>query len=176
MKPKILIWDIETSLMLAHTFQLFEQTLRLEHVEEDWSILAWSAKWLGDPASKAFYMDTRNQKNVRDDKRILQELIKLLNQADIVITHNGNSFDIKKVNARAVINGLPPVKPYKSIDTYRESKKIFSFTSHSLEYLSEKLNKKYKKLKHKKYPGLSLWKAVLQGDSEAWKEMQLYCI
>lgn len=173
---KILVWDIETSPMITYTFQLFDQNVRLEQVKEDWSILAWSAKWLGDSSHKTVYRDTRLQKNIRDDKQIIKDLIKLLNQADIVITHNGNRFDIKKVNARAAINGLSPIRPYKSIDTYKESKKVFSFTSHSLDYMSDKLNKKYKKLKHASYPGLSLWKAVLNGDMKAWKEMKKYCI
>ena len=36
--------------------------------------------------------------------------------------------------------------------------------------------KKYKKLKHTKYPGFELWKAVLKRDKEAWKEMDTYAI
>lgn len=175
-KPKVLVWDIEASPMITYTFQLYDQNIRLEQVKEDWSILAWGAKWLGDPPNKTIYKDNSKSKNIHDDKYLVKELIKLLNQADSVITHNGNKFDIKRVNARAIINGLPPIRPFVSTDTYKESKKVFSFTSHSLEYMSEKLNTEYKKLKHNKYPGLQLWKAVLANDKEAWKEMKKYCI
>ena len=175
-KPKILVWDIETSPMTTYTFQIYEQNIRLDQVIEDWNILAWGAKWLGEPASKTMYMDNSKSKDVRDDKKIVEGLIKLLNEADAVITHNGEKFDIKRVNTRAAMNGLPPIKPYRSTDTYKESKKVFDFTSHSLAYMSEKLNKKYKKLTHSRYPGLSLWKAVLAGDQTAWKEMKKYCI
>lgn len=176
MKPKLLIFDIETSPFITYNFELYDQNIRLDQVKQDWSILAWGAKWLNDPASKTIYRDTSKQKDILNDKRIVQELIALLEQADGVITHNGDKFDIKKVNARAAIHGLPPVKPCRSTDTYKESRKVFSFTSHSLEYMSDKLNAKYKKLKHEKYPGLSLWKEVLSGNKEAWKEMKKYCI
>ncbi len=42
--------------------------------------------------------------------------------------------------------------------------------------LFDELNKKYKKLKHDKYPGFELWKAILDGDKQAWIEMKKYCI
>lgn len=175
-KPRILCWDIETSPMVTYTFELYDQNIRLDQIKEDWTILAWGAKWLGDPESKTMYMDTHNNKDVKDDKKIVQALIKLLEQADICITHNGDKFDIKRVNTRALLNGLPPIKMPQSTDTYKESKKVFDLTSNSLAYASEKINKKYKKLTHPNYPGISLWKAVLAGDHKAWVEMKKYCI
>lgn len=176
MEPKILCWDIETSPMVTYNFELYDQNIRLDQIKEDWNILAWGAKWLGDPESKALYMDNRNSRNVRDDKKIVSGLIALLEQADICITHNGDKFDIKRVNTRALLNGLPPYKHPKSTDTYKESKKVFSLTSNSLEYASTNVNTKYKKLKHEEYPGLSLWKEVLKGNKHAWDVMKKYCL
>ncbi len=98
----------------------------------------------------------------------------MLNEADIIITQNGDAFDIKKLNARAVINGLPPIKPCRSTDILKEGRKVFKFTSHKLEYLTDKLNTKYKKLKHDEYPGFELWSAILRGDKNAWKAMEKY--
>src|SRR6185436_3440061 len=176
MKPKILIWDIETSPMVTYTFGLYDQNIHLDQIKEDWTILAWGAKWLGDSESKAMYMDTRNNKDVRDDKNIVKKLIDLLEQADICITHNGDKFDIKRVNTRALLNGIPPYKHPRSTDTYKESKKVFDLTSHSLDYAYTHVNTKYKKLKHEKYPGISLWKEVLKGNKDAWKVMEEYCL
>lgn len=175
-KPNILVFDIETSPIRANVWGLWDQNIGLNQIDADWGILAWAAKWYGDPVSKVIYMDNSNAKDVRDDKALITGLWKLLDQADIVIAQNGDKFDIKKFNARAVIHGLPPVSPFKSTDTLKESRKVFSFTSHSLEYMSEHLNKKYKKLKHEKYPGFELWKAILSGDKKAWAEMKVYCI
>ncbi len=172
--PKCLILDIETSPITVYSWGLYDQNLSLGQMKEDWSILAWGAKWYG--SKETLYEDNRGKKNVHDDKALIQKLSDLMNEADIIITQNGDRFDFKKINARAVINGLPPIKPSKSTDIYKEGKKVFSFTSHSLEYISGVLNTKYKKLKHKNYPGHSLWNAVMTGDLKAWKEMEEYCI
>jgi hypothetical protein len=40
--------------------------------------------------------------------------------------------------------------------------------------MTDKVNKKYKKLKHKKFPGHELWSECLKGNLEAWQEMELY--
>jgi len=122
------------------------------------------------------YMANDKSKDIQNDKDIVIGLLNLLIEADIVITQNGDKFGIKKFNARAAIHGLKPPSPYKSTDTLKESRKVFSFTSHSLEFMSSILNKKYKKLKHERYPGFELWKAVLSGDKQAWADMKTYCI
>lgn len=173
-KPKILIFDIETAPITAYTWGLFDQNIGLNQIKADWHLIAWAAKWYGDPASKIIYRDNRKSRNIQDDKQLVKELSDLLNEADIIITQNGEKFDVRKLNARAVINGLPPIKPCMSTDILRESRKVFAFTSHKLEYMTDKLNKKYKKLKHSKYPGFELWAAILAGDQKAWKEMEIY--
>lgn len=175
-RPRILCFDIETAPITGYLWGMYDQNLGLNQIKHDWHFLAWAAKWYGEPASKVIYMDNSKAKNVRDDKALIVGLRKLLDQADIVIAQNGDEFDIKKFNARAAIHGLPPVSPFKSTDTLKESRRVFGFTSHSLEYMSEVLNTKYKKLKHKRYPGFELWKAVLAGDKKAWTEMKTYCI
>lgn len=174
--PKILVFDIETAPITAYTWGLWDQNIGLNQIKSDWHILSWAAKWYGAPASEVVYMDNSKKKDVQDDYALVLGLWKILDEADIVIAQNGDKFDIKKFNARAAIHGLPPVSPFKSTDTLKESRKVFSFTSHSLEYMSEALNTKYKKLKHDKYPGFELWKAVLAGDKKAWAEMKVYCI
>lgn len=176
MEPKILIFDIETAPLVSYTWGTHDQNISLNQIKQDWYILAWAAKWLGDPASKTMYMDNKNHKFPENDIALIEGLAKLLEEADIVITQNGDKFDIKKLNARAAIHGLPPIKACRSTDTLKESRKVFAFTSHKLEYMTEKLNKKYKKLKHEKYPGFELWKAIMNGDKKAWDEMKKYCI
>lgn len=175
-KPRILVFDLETAPVTAYTWGLWDQNIALNQIKQDWHLLAWSAKWYGDPASKTMYMDNRHKAQVQDDKHLIVELSKLLNKADIIITQNGEKFDVRKLNARAVIHGLPPIKPCKSTDLLKESRKVFAFTSHKLEYMANVLNTKYKKLKHKEYPGFELWSAILAGDKRAWKVMQKYCM
>jgi hypothetical protein len=172
---KVLVLDIETSPLLVYVWNLKDQYVGLNQMIQDWHIIAWSAKWLGEPASAIKYYDQRNLK-VGNDLPILRPLWKLLNQADIVLTQNGKAFDAKKINARFMLHGMKPPRPYKHLDTYLIAKKAASFTSHSLEYLSERFCTKYKKLSHAKFPGLSLWAECLKGNRAAWDEMKTYNI
>src|ERR1019366_558796 len=170
---RTLILDIETSPIIAMVWGLHDQNVSLNQIKEDWRLLAWSAKWLGEPAASIMYMDTRNSDS---DKGILKVLWNLLDKADIVITQNGQSFDGPKLNARFVLHGFAPPSPYRHLDTYRIAKRVFEFTSNKLEYLTDKLCTKYKKLSHKKFPGMSLWTECLKGNKEAWEEMKRYNI
>lgn len=176
MEPKILVMDIETLPLELWGWGLYDQNFGLKQIKHDWTILSFSAKWLNAPAREIVYYSTEGQRNIRDDKFILRQLVKLLNAADIVISKNGERFDFKKVNARCAIHHFPPIKPFKSIDIEKEGRRVFGFTSHSLDYTSNALNRKYKKLDHKLYPGFELWKAILEGDKRAWKEMRRYNI
>lgn len=171
--PRILLMDIETAPMIAYVWSLWDQNIGLNQIKSDWHILSWAAKWLHEPPT--MYMDQRDEKDISNDKRILKVIWKLLNAADIVITQNGVGFDKKKLNARFILNGMKPPAPYKMIDTFIMAKKHFGFTSNKLEYLSDKLNKKNKKLvKKRKYAGFELWSECLKGNRTAWNEMKQY--
>lgn len=173
-KPKILIFDIETAPIIGHVWSLWENNVGLNQIEKDWHILAWAAKWWGDKPEKTMYMDQRKAKKIEDDKVILKGIWKLLDEADIVITQNGKMFDEKKLNARFILNGFKPPSSYRHVDTKIIASKKFGFTSNKLEYMTDKLCTKFKKLKHKRFPGHELWTECLKGNKTAWKEMERY--
>jgi hypothetical protein len=175
-KPKILVFDIETAPLEAMVWGIWDQRIPLNMIKKDWCVLAWAAKWLGDDPSKTVYMDTFKQKDKRDDKKILEKIWQMLDEADFVVGHNSNSFDIKKLNARFLLHGMKPPSSYKKFDTKILAKRHFSLTSNKLEYITHKLCTKYKKLKHSKFPGTDLWIQFLAGNKEAQKEMQEYNI
>ena len=120
------------------------------------------------------YEDVRGQRNKRDDSKIIKGIWKLMDEADIIVGQNSKSFDIKKLNARFVINGMQPPTPYRQLDTKVMAKKAFGFTSNKLEYMADKLCTKYKKLKHKNFIGHELWSECLKGNLKAWVEMEKY--
>lgn len=171
---KILLLDIETAPMVSYTWGLWDQNVALNQIKSDWHVLSWSAKWLGDSASKIMYMDQRDAKNIEDDKAILKQIWKLLDECDILITQNGKAFDSKKLNARFILAGFQPPSSYRHIDTLLLAKKHFAFTSNKLEYMSDKLCTKYKKLKHATFGGFELWKECLAGNKKAWAQMEKY--
>lgn len=169
-QPKVLVIDIETKPMTAHVWGLKDQNIALNQIVEDWSLMAFAAKWLGN--EKVTYFDTFKL----SEKEVLERVWKLVDTADILITQYGSGFDAPRLNSRFIMYGMKPPSPYKHLDTYRIAKKSFAFTSNKLEYLTDKLCIKYKKLRHKKFPGMSLWTECLKGNKKAWAEMKLYNI
>lgn len=170
--PKILIFDIETAPLESYHWGLWNQNIGLNQIKEDWTVLSWAAKWAG--SDEVFYMDTSSQKDLRDDRKILEGIWKLLDEADITVTQNGVSFDHKKLNARFIQHGMKPPSSAKKLDTKLMAKKYFKFTSNKLEYMTDKLCTKYKKLKHGNFPGMALWTEYLKGNKEAAREMEEY--
>jgi hypothetical protein len=173
-KPRVLVLDIETSPIVSYTWGLFDQNVGLNQIKEDWYVLSFAAKWLGE--KEVIYMDQSGAKDIKDDRKLVKEIWKLLDACDVIIAQNGNSFDVKKLNARFLLNGLQPPSSYRKIDTYLIAKKFFSLTSNKLEYMTDKLCTKYKKLKHGAFSGFELWKEVLAGNKKAWLEMKKYNI
>lgn len=171
-KPKIFLFDIETSPIVAHVWGLYDQNVGINQIVKDWHLLSWAGKWYGE--KEIFYFDQRNSKDLADDKEILEELKKKLDEADIVIGHNLIKFDVKKVNARFLFHKLKPPVPSRAIDTLRIARKYFAVTSNKLEFLAEFLKCKNKKSKHKKFNGHELWMECLKGNQAAFKEMESY--
>jgi len=169
-QPKVLVLDIETKPMTAHVWGLKDQNIALNQIVEDWSVMAFAAKWLGD--TKVTYYDTFKH----SEFEVLRRVWELLDDADIIVTQYGSGFDAPRLNSRFIMNGLNPPSPYRHLDTYRIAKKSFAFTSNKLEYLTDKLCVKYKKLSHKKFPGMALWTECLKGNKKAWAEMKRYNI
>jgi len=173
-KPRILIIDIETSPIISYTWGLFDQNVALNQILQDWNILSYAAKFLGE--KKVYYNDLSKAKDVHNDKKLLEELWKLLDEADIVIGQNSVEFDVKRIKARMIIHGMKPPSSFGQLDTMKIAKKHFNFTSNKLEYLSKTLGTKHKKLSHNKFAGFDMWKECLKGNKEAWNEMKRYNI
>lgn len=168
---RVLLYDIETAPLLAYAWSIWEQNIGLNQIKHDWYVLAWAAKWLNDPASKIMQMSQKSADNVEDDTKLLRGIHKLLCKADVVITQNGKRFDQKKLNARFIQAGMKPPPNIHHIDTHEIAKRHFAFTSNKLEYLSDKLCTKYKKLKTS---GFDLWAKCMKGDQAAWSQMEKY--
>lgn len=166
--PRVLIFDIETSPMKAYVWRMWKENIHLEQVISDWFCIAWSAKWL---YSEDIMGDVLTPEEVKaeDDGRIIRSLWALINEADIVVSHNGNKFDIPRINSRFIINGLAPTKPYFSVDTCQIARKQFGFSSNKLDALAGYFN-----IPHKMDTDFNLWKRCLEGDIEALEYMLDY--
>ena len=166
---KILVLDIETTPNLAYVWRFFKENVGAKQVVEHTEIMSFAYKWLGE--EEVFYWDTE----IASEKDILPYLMEALDAADIVIAHNGNKFDLPTIQGRALVAGLRPPSPYKTVDTLLVARYEFNFPANSLEYLSGVLGVD-KKDSHKNFPGFELWAECLKGNPEAWKEMKVYNI
>lgn len=168
MKAKILFMDIETRPNVAYVWGLFKQNVGLNQIIERGEIISFGAKWLGE--DEVMYYDDFDH----TPKELMQIMYSLFDEADIIIGHNGDRFDIPWINRTAVINGLTPPSPSFTIDTLKVAKKAFRFVSNKLENLAIELGCTPKE-SHAKFAGFSLWTEYMAKNPEAREEMKVYC-
>lgn len=172
--PRILIMDIETSPIEAFVWGIWQQNVAaMTQIMEDWHLLTWSAKWLGQ--DEIFHDSLHLHKDAYNDDRtndgpMLQRLWDLLDEADMIVAHNGDRFDIPKINARFLLNGMNPPSPYKRIDTLKIMKYSFRMTSNKLDYIVQLLGIGAKV----STGGMQLWIDCRNGDMDAFDRMLKY--
>ena len=170
-KARILLYDIETAPNLVYTWGVYEQNV-LE-VVRPWYILCFAYKWLDEPTTKVISItdyEKDYKKDPENDYNVVKALHDLFNEADIVIAHNGNAFDQKKVSSRFLIHGFDQPTDYKQIDTLKEARKHFRFDSNRLNDLGKQLGLGEKV----QTGGFQLWKGCMEGDQAAWNKMKKY--
>lgn len=169
-EPKILVVDIETSPIIAYTWGPKWETNIIESIQES-QILSFCAKWLNGKTIVKAITDYRGyKKGELDDSKLMADLHKLFDDADVVVTQNGNKFDIKVINSRFLKHGFQPPSPYKMVDTMLEAKKYLRLPSYSLDDMCEYFGIG-RKIKHE---GFGLWKKCMEGNRSAWRKMKEY--
>ncbi len=161
---KLLLLDIEVAPNTAYVWALFKQNITLDKLIETSSVLCWSAKWLG---SNEVMFDSVHKSGTY---KMLRNIRALLDEADAVIHYNGKRFDIPVLNKEFLLNNFTPPAPYKQIDLYSTVKTQFRFTSNKLDHVSQELGVG-KKVEHS---GFQMWVRCMEGDPDAWKEMEEY--
>jgi DNA polymerase elongation subunit (family B) len=101
---------------------------------------------------------------------MIRKLWDLLNQTDMLVSYNGQSFDTPKVNSEFMKLGLGPPSPYKEIDLYRQIRKHSKFYSGKLGFVAQRLVNDTKT----ETGGFQLWKDVLAGDEAGWGLFRKY--
>lgn len=174
-RPVITTLDIETAPLKVWAWGLWDQNTGLEQIGDEWTILSFAAKRLGE--DKIDYMDTGGwgRAKVRSDRQLLKRLWQILDDTDIVIAQNGQSFDLRKINARLLMHNFLPYSPIRIIDTKLAAQRYFAFTSNKLAWLGKHLTNSPKD-EHHGFPGFELWAECLKDNPRAWREMKKYNI
>lgn len=171
-EPRILILDIETAPLTAYLWGLWQNGVSPDNVIEPTYVLSWAAKWLNDDMVMwdALCNDEDYVPGGENDERMLHGIWDLLNKADIVVAHNGDKFDIKRLNTRFLLAGFPPPTPYKTVDTLKVVKRNFAFDSNRLSYLLRLVVGVSKG----ESGGFETWTGCMAGDTRAWADLVRY--
>lgn len=169
--PKILLVDIETAPDVVWTWGVYQENAIA--VKEHWYILSFAYKWFGKGKVKVKGLcDYPGYKKGNDcETKLMVELHALLDEADIVVAHNGRAFDVKKINARLIDMGFDPPSPYKSVCTKADLKRVAMFSSNKLNWLSKQLGIGEKLLEQHDW---DLWEGCMNGDRKKWAVMKRY--
>lgn len=140
--------------------------------ERDTFLLMFSYRWAHERSVKTACLPDfpRYKRHKHDDKDLCRLLHRLLDEADIVVAHNGDAFDIKKINSRLIVNGFAPPSPFKTIDTLKIARRVFKFDSNKLDNIGRYLGE------GRKIPntGAALWRGCVEGDLKSWATMRRY--
>jgi hypothetical protein len=167
--PKILILDIETAPVQGYVWRLWKQNVYIDQVESDWFMLSWAAKWLFDSEIFSDVL-TPEESLSEDDERISKSMWEFVDHADVIIGHNVDAFDMPKLNTRWLIHGINPPSPYRTVDTKKEAKKRFLFSSNKLDFIARVLGTPVKM----DDGGFNTWKGCIHGEKDSLLLMEEY--
>ena len=175
-KPRILFLDIESLTDLKAVMEVFPSlsdypglTLKASHN----SIICFGYKWLDEKAKCIKAWDYRGwRKNVNDDKLLVRDAMKIVNEADVIVTYNGKGFDAKFLLTRLVKNGYRPQELPIHVDMKNVVKKNFFLLNNRLKTVCKHFLDDNKK----DHEGWPLWVKVGQRNKRAMKEMVDYNI
>lgn len=167
---KILVYDIETHPMIAYVFSLWQKGISEKMIHKDVGMLSWSAKWLFEDEIMSDHLNEKELKTL-DYRRITKSLWDLIDEADILIAHNGLKFDMRMMNTFFLKTNLPIPSPYLMIDTLAATRKAFKLTSYKLDFIANNVLELTGKLPIT--PGL--WKSCMENNYEAMLTMDEYC-
>jgi hypothetical protein len=164
--PKKLFYDIEVSPNIGFFWQPGHKiSIDYNSIIQERAVICISYKWQGNNKVNTLKW------NKGDDKKLLEDFIKVFNQADVVIGHNVKNFDTKWLLGRAVKHGIEVDTNFKQEDTLTIARSIFRFNSNRLDYIGQYLG-----LGKKINTSYDLWKdIVLKNDKKAMESMTKYC-
>jgi len=164
---KRLFFDIETSPNIGYFWRTgYNLSITPDCIINERKIICISYKW--ETEDKIY---TLTWDNNQCDKQMLIDFIKVANQSDEMIAHNGDRFDIKWIRTRCIFHRVAMFPNYKTLDTLKKAKSGFNFNSNKLDYIAQFLGVGAKV----KHSGFDMWKNVMAGDKNAMAEMVHYC-
>jgi hypothetical protein len=162
--PVISFIDLETSPHLADVWSLWKQNVSLNQLRESTRVISFANKLRGKTA-----VEFRSEFHDGHEAMIARAH-EIIDQSDIVVHYNGESFDMPHLRREFFKYGMQPPSPVLQIDLLKTARRQFRFASNKLEYVS-----RYAGLEGKvKHEGHELWVKCMAGDPAAWGRMKRY--
>jgi DNA-directed RNA polymerase subunit RPC12/RpoP len=184
MKPKVLIYDIETAPAIGLFFGKPWDVNIAKIVQHEY-VFGFAYKWLAEEKIYTSYIwdfpkygrDTKSLTGwTNNSKDVVKAWAKLVNEADILVGHNSDQFDYKQMFGRLPLYNLPPVTKPQMVDTKKAAKQIGYYPSNKLDDLGGMLGTG-RKLPHSGYPNaIELWWDCMNNRLKAKKHMVAYNI
>ena len=168
MVRKRLFYDIETSFNVSVCWRAgYNLTINPSDIIHERAIICICYKWEHEQDVQFLTWDKK-----QSDKAMIKAFLKVMAQADEIVAHNGDRFDLKWIRTRALLHGVDVMPSPKTIDTLKWAKRYFNFNSNKLDYIAKYLGVGQKM----DTGGLDLWKdIVFKKDQQAMNKMVDYC-
>ena len=164
---KRLFFDIETAPNVVYSWRVgYRIILSPENIIQERKIICICWKW---EHKKRVYSLTWDKN--QSDKQLLKDFVKICEEADEIVAHNGDKFDIKWLRTRCIYYRIEFPETIKSFDTLKKVKKGFRFNSNKLDYIAKFLGIG----KKTETGGFDLWVKTMKGDKKALQKMVDYC-
>lgn len=166
-KRKRLFFDIETSPNIGLFWEAgYKKNIDYSNIIKERAIICICWKWEDDKEVHEAHWDAK-----QNDKLLLEKFIKVANQADEMVGHNGDKFDLAWIRTRCLYHKIDIFPKYTTIDTLKVARQSFKFNSNKLNYIADFLG-----IGQKIKTEFGLWKnIVLNKDKKAMELMIKYC-
>jgi DNA polymerase elongation subunit (family B) len=164
---KRLYFDIETSPNVVYSWTIgYNLNVGYQNIIKERAIICICYKWEHENKVHSLHW------NKGDDYEMIHQFYKIIMDADEIVGHNSDKFDIKWFKTRCLYHGIRNMPSITSIDTLKIARKEFKFNSNRLDYIGQIL-KVGKKIDT---GGFELWKKIIENnDPTALNKMIKYC-
>ena len=164
-----LIFDLETSPNVALIWRPGTKiSVSSDAIVKERGIICMAWMWEGESEVHSIHWNQTTQ----DDARVVKKAADLFAQADEIVAHNGDRFDIPWVRGRCLKHGYAVSPRLVSQDTCQIARRLFNLNSNSLDYIAGYLG-----LGTKAPSGYRLWRdIVMKKCRKSMERMVNYCV
>lgn len=166
-KRRRLFFDIETSYCIGKFWRPGSKVfISADNIIKQAGIICICYKWEGE--KEVYSLDWGKK---QDDKTLLQKFVEIANQADELIGHNGDKFDLPWIRTRCLFHQIEMFPHYSTIDTLKISRSKYRFPDNKLNTIA-----KYLGIGTKLHTEMGLWdRVIINKEQKALDYMVKYC-